>query len=200
MEHKPLHRHPVQPWFDAMPAAERDTLRRLKGELHADDMTLVRTYIEASPSTIARTANAKLIAHLLSGHGPIASVPCPIACLIAALRAWHEREAITHYKDPSPGTLITLVDECWDTGAQPRVAGQAPEPAPGKGPASPIADLPLRTPPRTTDRHAVWVVSVGMVDYTDPRHPARGLPESAVLVGQLYRLPKLANSTTGAPR
>jgi len=187
--HKTLHRQPVQPWLDAMPQAERDVLRALKGTISADDMVKIRSYIESAPSTPGRAANGKLIAHLLSGKGPIASVPCPVECLLEALTHWHEREAITHYKDPAPGTLITLVDECWDTGAVPRTGPTAPEQAKEKGPRSPVADLPLRTPPRTTDRHAVWVVGCGMIDYTDPRHPARGLPESAELVGQLYRLP-----------
>ena len=179
----------MQPWLDAMPQTERDTLKALKGTISADAMVLIRTYIESAPTTPGRTANGKLIAHLLSGRGPIASVPCPVPVLLAALAKWHEREAITHYRDPAPGTLITLVDEEWDTGSVPRTGAPAPEQASTKGPRSPVEGLPLRSPPRTTDRHAVWVVGCGMIDYTDPRHPARGLPESAELVGQLYRIP-----------
>jgi hypothetical protein len=163
-------------------------VRALRATLDADQMTMVRTYIESAPTTIGRTANAKLVAHLLSGKGPIASVPCPVSVLLCALTAWHEREAVTHYKDPAPGTLITLCDECW---------GDEPSPPPPRASRQHERGLnqvdvapPANLPPRATDTHAVWIVGLGMTDYSSPHHPARGLPDSAVLVGQLYRLPK----------
>lgn len=181
----------AQAWLTALGPVDRRAFSVLKGTATPEQRALILRFIEHPTFALAQEKNARFVAALVNGHSTLSKEPCPVPVLVAGLQAWLAAQEASQTPSPNYVTAVTYVDDAWNTFAGVTVSAALEASKTSDG--FTCASLRQHNP-----KGPVWIVKLGMIDYSDQRHPERKIPGVSAVLSRdgMFHLPR---ATAGGP-